>query len=85
MRHRRRFIIHRNGVNRKYRRMFFILANILLFLGALLLVSSFFYLLIHLDKSDLLINKVIPIVVAGIGLLIVYQLIDRGRHHRLHR
>lgn len=61
-----------------------IVSNSLLFLGALLLVSSMLFLLFNLNKSDSLIVIVMPIIIASIGLIIVSQLIKR-RRPMLHR
>lgn len=72
---RKRFVIHRPDKKRKHRRISFIVSNILLLLGTLVLVSSLMYLLLNLDQSDALINLTMPFIIAGIGLLIVSQLI----------
>jgi hypothetical protein len=52
-----------------------IISNILLLIGSLTIVGSLVYLLFNLDKSDALVNLLMPFIFAGIGLLIVSQLI----------
>lgn len=77
---RKRFVIHQTDVKRKHRRIFFIVSNVLLFLGSMVLVSSFVYMLLHLNQSDTLIMLLMPFVVAGIGLMLVSQFIYPSRY-----
>lgn len=52
-----------------------IMSNLLLAGGSLVIVSLLGYLLFNLDKSDLLVNLLLPFFFAGIGLIILSQLI----------
>ena len=72
---REKLTTHRPAANKKYSKRSMIISNILLVIGALTIVSSLFYLLFNLDKSDSLINLSMPFIFAGIALLIVSQLI----------
>lgn len=78
------FLRNQTDGNFKHYRIASIASNTLLFLGAILLVGSFIYLLFNLDKSDSLIVIEMPIIISGIGLIIVSQLIKRSRP-KLHR
>ena len=57
-----------------------IFGNIILFLGALLIISSMIYLLVNLDKSDKLVRYILPVIVGGILLVLVSLLINPWRH-----
>ena len=50
----------------------------LLYLGVLILLSSFIYLLSNLEKSDKLIFYLSPFLLAGLGFILLSQLIKRG-------
>lgn len=56
-----------------------VVSNSLLFIGALLLVSSLLYMLFNLNKSDLLIVLLVPLVVLGISLMVVSQIFHSKR------
>jgi hypothetical protein len=70
-----KFSTHRTEATRKYSQTSMIISNILLLIGSLTIVGSLVYLLFNLDKSDALVNLLMPFIFAGIGLLIVSQLI----------
>ena len=72
---RRKFGTHRTEAARKHSQTSMIISNILLLFGSLTIVGSLVYLLFNLDKSDSLINFLLLFIFAGIGLLIVSQLI----------
>lgn len=72
---REKFITHQSGANQKRSKTYMIISNILLLMGSLLIVLPLVFLLFNLDKSDSLINLVMPFIFAGIGLLIVSQVI----------
>jgi len=62
-----------------------VVGNSMLFIGALLVVSTLLYLLLNLDKSDSMIITLLPILVAGIALLFISQLIRPDRQGGLWR
>ncbi len=64
--------------NMKHQRIASILSQTLLYIGTIVLVSSFAYLLFNMDKSNALIGMMLPFMVAGLGLIIVSQLIKRA-------
>jgi len=70
-----KFITHQYEADKKPRRTAIIISNILLLIGSLAIVLSLVYLLFNLDKSDSLVNLLMPFIFAGIVLLIVSQLI----------
>jgi len=70
-----KFITHQYVTDKKPRRLSMIISNILLLVGSLSIVSSLVYLLLNLDKSDSLVNLLMPFIFAGIVLLIASQLI----------
>jgi len=70
-----KFITHQVVADKKPRRTAMIISNILLLVGSLSIVSSLVYLLFNLEKSDSLINLLLPFILAGIVLLIASQLI----------
>lgn len=72
---RKRFVIRRPDKKRKQRRIYLMVSNILLLLGSLVLVSSLIYILFNLEKSDTLIDLLMPFVISGIGLIVASQLI----------
>jgi len=72
---REKFITHQPVTTQKRSRTTMIISNILLLIGSLTIVVSLLYLLFNLDKSDALVNLLMPFIFAGIGFLIVSQLI----------
>lgn len=60
---------------KKRSRISVIISNILLLTGTLAIVLPLVYLLFNLDKSDSLVNLMMPFIFAGIGLLIISQVI----------
>lgn len=72
---RRKFSTPRTEATRKHSQTSMVISNILLLVGSLAIVVSLVYLLFNLDKSDALVKLLMPFIFAGIGLLIVSQLI----------
>jgi hypothetical protein len=70
-----KFITHQVISDKKPSRTAMITSNILLLFGSLAIVSPLVYLLFRLDKSDLLVNRLMPFIFVGIALLVVSQLI----------
>ena len=60
---------------KKYSKTRMIMSNLMLVGGSLVIVSLLGYLFFNLDKSDLLVNLLMPFFFAGIGLIILSQLI----------
>lgn len=72
---REKFITHQPVATQKRSRISMIISNILLLTGSLVIVLLLGYLLFNLDKSDSLVNSLLPFFFVGIGLIIVSQLI----------
>ena len=72
---REKFIAHQPIAHPKRSRISIIISNILLLTGSLVIVLLLGYLLFNLDKSDLLVNLLMPFFFVGIGLIIISQLI----------
>ena len=70
-----KFRTHPYVADKKHSRMSMIISNILLLIGSLAIVPTLVYLLFNLDKSDSLVNFLLPFIFAGLALLIVSQLI----------
>ena len=60
---------------KKYSKTSMMLSNVLLAAGSLVIVFLLGYLFFNLDKSDLLVNSLMPFFFAGIGLIIISQVI----------
>ena len=60
---------------KKYSKARMIMSNLLFAGGSLVIVSLLGYLLFNLDKSDLLVNLLMPFFFVGIGLIIISQVI----------
>ena len=60
---------------KKYSKIRVIMSNLLLAGGSLVIVLLLGYLLFNLDKSDLLVNSLLPFFFVGIGLIIISQVI----------
>jgi hypothetical protein len=72
---REKFITHQQIATPKRSRISMIISNILLLAGSLVIVLLLGYLLFNLDKSDSLVNSLMPFFFVGIGLIIVSQVI----------
>jgi hypothetical protein len=72
---REKFITHQPVATPKRSRISMIISNILLLTGSLVIVLLLGYLLFNLDKSDSLVNSLMPFFFVGIGLIIVSQVI----------
>lgn len=70
-----KFIAHQPIVNPKHRRISLIISNILLLTGSLVIVLLLGYLFFNLDKSDSLVNSLLPFFFVGIGFIIISQVI----------
>jgi hypothetical protein len=53
----------------------FLFINIFLFLGVAIMVFALLYLAFHLDNSDKLFFKFVPVFVIGITLVLIYRLL----------
>ena len=72
---REKFIAHQPIAHPKRSRISIIISNILLLTGSLVIVLLLGYLLFNLDKSDSLVNSLMPFFFVGIGLIIISQVI----------
>jgi hypothetical protein len=55
-----------------------IASKVMLYLGAFILIGTFGYLLVHWGKTDYLAGMLMPLIVAGLGLVFVSRLILRA-------
>ncbi len=53
-------------------------SKILLYVGLLIIAGSFGYLVLNPGKTDALIVMLVPFLIAGLGFILVSQLIKRG-------
>jgi len=83
--HQKGILHHRTSLLAKHHQLASIVGNCILFLGAILIVSSLMYLLFNLDKSDSLIILLMPIIILGIVLMFVSQAIVPDRSRLRHR
>jgi hypothetical protein len=83
--HQKRFLLHEVKKSEKHHQIASIIGNCILLLGAVLIVSSLFYLLYNLDKSDSLFILMMPIIILGVVLMIVSQFILPERSRLRHR
>ena len=74
----RGFIRNQENENSKHQKLASIVSKTLLYLGAIVLISAFAYLLFNFEKSDMMIGMVMPFLVAGLGLILVSWLISRA-------
>lgn len=72
------FLRNQTSENTKLYRITLIASKTLLYLGTLVLIGSFLYLLFNWEKSNVLIGMLLPFLVAGLGLILVNRLILRG-------
>ena len=70
-----KFVTHKPLSTSKRSRTAMIIGNTLLLTGALVIVSLLIWLLFNLDKSDSLVNLLMPLFFAGILLIAASQLI----------
>jgi len=71
----RKFKPQHTVAGKKYSKTTVIMSNVMLAAGSLMIVSLLGYLLFNLEKSDSLVNFLMPFFFVGIGLIIVSQLI----------
>jgi hypothetical protein len=76
----KRVLKTQNNQKAKQNRSVTIFGNILLFFGAILIISSMIYLLVNLNKSDKQVRFLLPVIVGGILLVLISQLINPWRH-----
>lgn len=72
------FLKHPQAEKAKHHRIVLIFSNVLLYLGVAVLILVFGYLFFNLNKSDSLIGLLVPFLLAGLGLVLVSQLIKRA-------
>jgi Zn-dependent protease with chaperone function len=72
------FIRNQENENSKHQKLASIISKTLLYLGAIVLIGSFVYLLVNWGTNDLLIGMLMPFMVTGLGLILVSWLISRA-------
>lgn len=78
------FLRNQPDDKRKHHQVALLVSKSLLYLGTLILIISFVYLLINMDKADTMIGMMLPFLVAGLGLIFVSQFVKRA-YSRLRR
>lgn len=73
-----RGFLRNNADEKKHQHVASIISKTLLYLGAVVLIGAFAYLLINFEKSDMMIGMIMPFMVAGLGLIFVSFLIKRA-------
>jgi len=74
------FLRNQANENPKHHRIALIASKMMLYLGTLIMVSTFIYLLVNWEKSNFLIGMLLPFLVTGLGLILVSQLIKRANN-----
>ncbi|MFA5328852.1 MAG: hypothetical protein WC384_13755 [Prolixibacteraceae bacterium] len=72
------FIKHQQAEKSKPHRIVLLFSTILLYVGVVVLIVAFAYLLFNQSKLDALIGILFPFLLAGLGLILVSQLIKRA-------
>ncbi len=72
------FIRNQPNVNSKHQQVVATISKAMLYLGAIVLVGSFGYLIVDGGKTDFLIGMLAPFLVAGLGLVLISRLILRS-------
>lgn len=72
------FLKNKPDENNKHHQVASLVSRVLLYLGTLVLIISFVYLLVNMDKAYTLIGMMLPFLVAGLGLIFVSQFIKRA-------
>jgi ABC-type transport system involved in cytochrome c biogenesis permease component len=80
----RGFLKNQSDKKMDHHRIVSTISRTMLLLGVFVLISAFAYLLFNIEKSDMMIGMMLPFLVAGLGLILVSQLIKRA-YTRLHR
>jgi uncharacterized membrane-anchored protein len=78
------FLRNQANQNRRHNNIASILSKTLLFLGVLILIVTFVFLLANLGKADHLVSMTLPFLVAGLGLIVVSQFVKRS-YNKLRR
>lgn len=72
------FLKNQPSGNTKHQRIASIVSRTLLYLGMLVIIAAFAYILVNLENSDILMGMMIPFMVTGLCLIIVSQVIKRA-------
>jgi ABC-type glycerol-3-phosphate transport system permease component len=78
------FLKNQTYQNRRHSPVVSTLINTVLFLGVLILIGSFVFLLANLGKADRLISMIMPYLVASLGLIVLSQFIKHS-HSKLRK
>lgn len=72
------FLRNQTHGNTKLSQVTLIASKTMLYLGSLVLLGSFLYLIFNWGRANILIGILMPFLVAGLGLIFVSRLILRG-------
>lgn len=72
------FIRKQKNENNRQHQIALLISNVLLILGVIILILTFGYLIFNFDQSETLIGILVPFLFAGLGLVLVSQLIKRA-------
>jgi hypothetical protein len=59
----------------KHSRVESIISKLILYLGLIILISALIYMIVNLDKADLIISLWLPFIIAGVFLVFLSQMI----------
>lgn len=69
------FLKNQLNINRRHSHLASLLSKIFLFLGVLILVVSFVFLIANLGKAERPVSMTVPFLVTSLGLIIISQFI----------
>lgn len=72
------FLRNQPDDQRRHHRVALLISKSLLYLGTLILILSFGYLVLNWEHADTLAGMIFPFLVAGLGLVIVSQFVKRA-------
>lgn len=78
------FLKNQSKEDKRHKNVASTLSKTLLYLGVLILIITFVFIVANLGKADRLATMVLPFLVAGLGLIAVSQFIKRA-YNKLHR
>lgn len=78
------FLKNQSNEDKRHKNVASTLSKTLLYLGVLILIITFIFILANLGKADRLVALTLPFLVAGFGLIGVSQFIKQA-YKKLHR
>lgn len=73
------FLRNQPDDKRKHHHVASMVSKSLLYLGTIILIVSFVYLLIHIDQADSVMGLVLPVFATGLGLIFVSLFVKRAQ------